>query len=165
VRREDLLKIEQQADVYSPQLQCVVRPPRSGDWDGMAQLAAQLGYECTGEEVRERVGGMQDSKDYAVYVAELPGGQIAGWIGVFVFRGVTGSSAEIAGLVIDERVRSCGIGKMLLGAAEQWARSIRRDAIWVRSDVKRDRAHHFYTNNGFEHLKTQKSFRKGLSPG
>lgn len=139
----------------------MVRPAQPRDCEGMANLAGQLGYACTGEEVRKRLSHMQDTNQYAVFVAELPGGQIAGWIGAYLFRSVeTGSCAEINGLVVDQSIRSRGIGKILLDAAEQWAWSIGCDAISVRSNIKRDRAHRFYTNNGYEHVKTQKEFRK-----
>src|ERR1700736_1115963 len=106
------------------QFVCAVRPPEPGDYDKMADLAGQLGYECTGKEVRARLDEMQDTNQYAVYVAVLPGGRIAGWIGVYLFRTVElDSSAEISGLVVDQQVRSRGIGKVLLDAAEEWARS------------------------------------------
>jgi GNAT superfamily N-acetyltransferase len=145
------------------QFVCTVRPPEPGDYDKMADLAGQLGYECTGKEVRARLDEMQDTNQYAVYVAVLPGGRIAGWIGVYLFRTVElDSSAEISGLVVDQQVRSRGIGKVLLDAAEEWARSHGCSAISVRANVMRDRAHRFYGNNGYEHIKTQKSFRKSL---
>jgi GNAT superfamily N-acetyltransferase len=153
--------MKQELNVVSTQSRCAVRPAQPRDCDGMADLAGQLGYECTGEEVRKRLSHMQDTNQYAVFVAELPGGQIAGWIGAYVFRSIeTGSCAEINGLVVDESIRSRGIGKLLLEAAEEWARSIGCDVISVRSNVKRDRAHRFYTSNGYEHVKTQKEFRK-----
>lgn len=138
-----------------------VRPPRPNDYDKMADLAAQLGYQSTKEEISARLAEMQDSSQYAVYVAELPGGRIAGWIGVHVFRSVeTNPCAEISGLVVDQQIRSRGIGKILLRTAENWARSRGCDAVSVLSNVKRDRAHRFYTNNGYELVKTQMSFRK-----
>jgi GNAT superfamily N-acetyltransferase len=142
---------------------CAVRVAKSCDCDAMADLAGQLGYRCTGEEVRERLRQMHDSSQYAVYVAELPGGQIAGWIGAYLFRSVeTSSCAEINGLVVDQSVRSRGIGRRLLNTAEEWAQSIGCGAVSVRSNIKRDRAHRFYINNGYEHVKTQKEFRKIL---
>jgi GNAT superfamily N-acetyltransferase len=109
---------------------------------------------------------MHDSNQYVVYVAELSGGLVAGWIGAYVFRSLeTGSCAEINGLVIDERIRSGGIGKVLVRAIEEWARSVGCDAISVRSNIMRERAHRFYTRNGYELVKTQKAFRKNFRAG
>jgi len=129
----------------------------------MASLAVQLGYECTGPEVRKRLSDMKDGNKYAVFVAILPDGQVAGWVGVYVFRAVElDLFAEISGLVVDETVRSRGIGKMLLRAAEEWARGVGCSNVSVHSNVTRDRAHRFYMNNGYEHVKTQRIFRKLL---
>jgi GNAT superfamily N-acetyltransferase len=137
--------MKQQTNVVSVQSTCAVRPAQPCDCEAMADLARQLGYECTGEEVRKRLRDMQNSNQYAVFVAELPGRQIAGWIGAFLFRSIeTGSCVEINGLVVDESIRSRGIGKILLSAAEEWARSISFDVISVHSNVTRDRAHRFY---------------------
>jgi GNAT superfamily N-acetyltransferase len=134
-----------------------------GDYDKMADLAGQLGYESTGEEIQKRLSHMLDRSQYAVFVAELPGGQIVGWIGAYLFRSVEKASyAEINGLVVEQAIRSQEIGKLLLKAAEEWARSNGCDAISVRSNAKRDRAHRFYLNNGYEHVKKQKEFRRTL---
>jgi GNAT superfamily N-acetyltransferase len=142
---------------------CAVRLAKPCDCNAMAELAGQLGYGCTGQEVRERLRQMQDASQYAVYVAELPGGQIAGWIGAYLFRSIeTSSCAEINGLVVDRSVRCRGIGRRLLNTAEEWARRIGCGAVSVRSNIKRDRAHRFYIINGYEHVKTQKEFRKSL---
>jgi GNAT superfamily N-acetyltransferase len=142
---------------------CLVRPAQPCDSNAMAGLAVQLGYACTGEQIYKRLSQMQDRDHYAVFVAELSGGQIAGWIGAYLFRSVeTDSCVEINGLVVDQNFRSRGIGRMLIDAAEQWARRLRCHAISVRSNIKRDRAHRFYAINGYDHVKTQKEFRKSL---
>jgi GNAT superfamily N-acetyltransferase len=155
--------MKQQTNAVSVQSTCAVRPAQPSDCEAMADMARQLGYECTGEEVRKRLRDMQDANQYAVFVAELPGGQIVGWIGAFLFRSIEiASCVEINGLVVDESIRSRGIGKMLLSAAEEWARSIRFDVVSVHSNVTRDRAHRFYLRNGYAHVKTQKEFHKSL---
>ncbi len=142
---------------------CVVRPPQAGDYDRMAELAGQLGYPCTGDEVKRRVTEMLDLKHHAVYVAELPGGRIAGWIGLYVFRCVEQDGcAGISGLIVDEQIRSRGIGKLLLETAKDWARRQGCNAISVHSNVTRGRAHRFYGNNGYQYVKTQKLLHKTL---
>jgi len=52
----------------------------------MAHLALQLGYECSGEEVHDRLSHMRDPDRYAVFVAEVRGIRVAGWIAAHVFR-------------------------------------------------------------------------------
>ena len=130
----------------------------------MADLAGQLGYPCTSKEVRQRLVDMQDPNQYAVYVAETSKEEIAGWIGVYLFRSVELEKyAEISGLVVSREARSRGIGKVLLEAAEQWARGTGCAVISVRSNVKRERAHGFYKKNGYKWTKTQETFCKSLS--
>ena len=155
--------MQEQLNCTSAQSTCSVRPPKRGDYDKMADLAEQLRYPSTGKQVRMRLDAMANSSHYAVYVAELPGGQIGGWIGLYVFRSVEQDScAGISGLIIDQRFRSRGIGKVLLDAAEKWARSRGCNAISVHSNVTRERAHQFYARNGYEHIKTQKYLLKTL---
>ena len=140
-----------------------IRPPRAEDHVRMAELAGQLGYPSTAADVGKRLAGMEGRRDYAVFVAQLASGELAGWIGVFIYRSVEADwRAEISGLVVDESVRSQGIGPKLLERAEEWARERGCDAIGVRSNVIRDRAHRFYERLGYEHYKTQKSFRKKI---
>ncbi len=142
---------------------CVVRQPMPGDYARIADLAGQLGYPCTGDQVLTRLSEMQDSNQCAVYVAETSKDQVAGWIGVYIFRSVeTERCAEISGLVVDQETRSRGVGKVLLDAAEGWARSHGCADISVRSNIKRERAHGFYKRNGYEWTKTQETFRKSL---
>jgi len=142
---------------------CAVRPPLRGDHAKMTDLAGQLGYPCTRDQVRARLSEMQDSNQYAVYVAETSKDQIAGWIGVYIFRSIEMEKyAEISGLVVDQETRSRGVGKVLLDAAEGWARSHGCADISVRSNIKRERAHGFYKRNGYEWTKTQETFRKSL---
>ena len=155
--------MSQRSGLVKPGPACTVRPARPGDFNAMAGLAQQLGYECTAKEIEERLSQMQDPNCYAVFVAELAGGQIAGWVGAYLFRSVeTGSWAEINGLVVEQSIRSHGIGRLLLDAAEEWGRRIGCDTMSVRSNLKRDRAHRFYESNGYRHVKTQKQFRKPL---
>jgi GNAT superfamily N-acetyltransferase len=143
----------------------VIRTPEAKDYARMAELAGQLGYAAGGEDIARRLGGMVESREHAVFVAELPGSEIAGWIGVFVYRCVeTDMRAEVSGLVVDERRRSQGVGQRLLKQAEQWAREHGCNAIGLRSNVIRERAHAFYQREGYEHYKTQKAFRKKLLP-
>lgn len=129
----------------------------------MAELAIQLGYECTGQDVRRRLEEMQDARHYAVYVAELSEWHVVGWIAAYVFQAVElDNLAEISGLIVDEALRSTGIGKTLLDATEKWARHVGCTVISVHSNLIRDRAHRFYTNNGFEPVKTQRVLHKHL---
>ncbi len=142
---------------------CLIRPARQADADVMAALAVQLGYGCTGEEIRRRLGGMQDPTRYGVFVAQIRETQVVGWVGVSLFRAVQLETlAEITGLIVEESIRSRRIGEQLLIRAEEWARAMGCASVSVHSNINRGRAHSFYTNNGYELVKTQRLFRKFL---
>jgi GNAT superfamily N-acetyltransferase len=153
----------EQSKRSAAQLLCTVRPPEPGDYEKMADLAEQLHYPSSGNQIRMRLDAVTNSKQHGVYVAELPGGQIGGWIGLYVFHSVEQDScAGISGLIVDEQIRSRGIGKLLVDAGDSWARSKGCKAISVHSNVIRERAHQFYARNGFEHVKTQKFLFKAF---
>lgn len=140
-----------------------IRAPEPRDYARMAELAGQFTHKSSAEEIARRLSGMRGSSEHAVFVAEAADGEIAGWIGVFVYQCVEADArAEISGLVVDERLRSLGIGRRLVERAEEWAREQGCKTVGVRSNVIRIRAHAFYERLGYEHFKTQKSFRKRL---
>ena len=141
-----------------------IRPPVPTDFPAMASLAGQLGYPCTSRQVRVRLTALQDPKQFAVFVAEAPDGEVAGWIGVYIFRSVElAPCAQISGLIVDQAQRSRGVGQLLVDAAAKWARRRGCRELAVHSNVIRRRAHLFYERNGFEHVKTQKLLSKRLA--
>jgi hypothetical protein len=106
-----------------------IRAPREKDHARLADLAGQLSYPSTAQEISHRLAAMADSNENATFVAEMPDGEIAGWIAVFILRGLeVHPRGEISGFI-----------------------------------VLRDRAHAFYLREGYQHTKTQKTFRKNLT--
>ena len=96
-------------------------------------------------------------------MAQAEGGEIVGWIHIFVRRGpVHEPYAEIGGMVVDGAQRGKGIGRGLLDEAESWAALRGCKAVRVRSNVVRDAAHGFYPSAGYETIKTQHVYRKLL---
>src|ERR1700674_4735391 len=127
-----------------------IRPAHPPDHARIAELAGQLGYPSTPGEIQRRLQGIKSSADPAVFVAELETGEIAGWIAVFVYRTVEADArAEVSGLVVEERFRSQRVGEHLLARAEDWARENDCQAIGLRSNVIRGRAHAFYERHGY----------------
>ncbi|HET9400921.1 MAG TPA: GNAT family N-acetyltransferase, partial [Candidatus Acidoferrales bacterium] len=90
-------------------------------------------------------------------------GNLAGWIQLFDEFGLAGGHrAEVAGLVVDESCRGAGVGRQLMEFAERWAKKRGCRAVYLRSNVTRAAAHIFYERMGYEHIKTQKAYRKIL---
>lgn len=129
----------------------------------LVELAGQLGYPTTKKQMDARLKEVLKAKDGDCFVAETKEDGVVGWIHVSTTPLLeVERRAEVNGLVVDERVRSRGAGWMLLEAAEKWARKKKCKGMSVRSNVLRERAHGFYLGHGYEHYKTQKSFRKTL---
>ena len=121
---------------------------------------SQLGYEATVATLRGRLERRDELRE--VLVAELDG-SVAGWLAIRVETTfVEGFAADVEGLVVDEATRSRGIGKLLLEAAESWARERGCSEMRVRSNVIRKRAHSFYRRQGYATVKAQLNFRKPL---
>jgi GNAT superfamily N-acetyltransferase len=140
-----------------------IRRARSADAPHIAVLSGQLGYPATTAEVRRRLAAIRPASQHAVFVADSPEHGVIGWTHVSKQPLLEGEiRAEVNGLVVAEGRRSLGAGARLLAAAEEWARQHGCKGMSVRSNVIRERAHQFYERHGYEHFKTQKSFRKPL---
>jgi GNAT superfamily N-acetyltransferase len=141
-----------------------IRPAALAEAAQLAQLACQLGYPATSEQVASRLQEILRDAEHIVFVAEeRPSAKIVGYIEIFPFRTIAADPRiEIASLVVDNSRRSRGIGRLLVDHAEEWARTHGFNQSGLRSNVIRDRAHLFYENLGYRVNKTQKSFRKPL---
>jgi len=140
-----------------------IRRAKSADAPQVAVLAGQLGYPATAAQMRERLRGIQPASQNAVLVADSTKDGVVGWLHVSKEPLLESDMrAEVNGLVVAEGQRSLGAGAHLLAAAEDWARQHGCKSMSVRSNVIRERAHKFYERHGYEHYKTQKSFRKPL---
>lgn len=140
-----------------------IRRARSTDATRLADLSSQLGYPATTAQLRERLRRISPASQNAVFVAVAKEAGVIGWLHVSKQALLESEiRAEVNGLVVADGHRSLGAGARLVAAAEGWARKHGCKYMSVRSNVVRERAHKFYERNGYEHYKTQKSFRKPL---
>jgi GNAT superfamily N-acetyltransferase len=140
-----------------------IRRAQRSDAERIAELSGQLGYPATAAQIAQRLRGLRPAAQHAVFVADLPGSGVVGWIHVTVAHLVDSDTrSEVNGLVVAEGRRSMGAGARLLEAAEEWSRKRGCRSMSVRSNVIRERAHKFYERQGYEHYKSQKAFRKSL---
>ena len=140
-----------------------IRLAKTPDAARLAELAGELGYPATAAQIRQRLRGIRPAAQHALLVAETKDAGVIGWIHVSKQPLLeVDLRAEINGFIVAEGHRSLGAGARLLAAAEEWARKHACKGMSVRSNVVRERAHQFYERNGYEHYKTQKSFRKPL---
>jgi GNAT superfamily N-acetyltransferase len=135
------------------------------DVEEIARLTAQLGYDVPADVVRARLASILERADHRFVVAEVDG-CVAAWIHGAVIECIEAEPfVMIAGLVVDREHRKAGVGRLLLGRIEAWARE--RDCSIVRlwSSASRAGAHRFYETVGYTKIKTQYSFAKSLEPG
>lgn len=142
--------------------QIQIRAARLEDAEALARLSEQLGYPATADGIRGRLEKIMRDPSAAVFVAETSSG-IAGWIQLLEQHILeTGLGAEVAGLVVDARVRRRGVGRRLMERAERWGGERGCEFVNLRSNVTRAAAHAFYESLGYRHIKTQKALRKEL---
>jgi GNAT superfamily N-acetyltransferase len=93
----------------------------------------------------------------------LAGEQLVGWVHVQGRRSLELEPfAEVCALVVDDGARGRGVGRKLMEAAEAWAKNQGYGSVFVRSNVKRHRAHSFYEGLGYTATKTSRVFLKTL---
>jgi GNAT superfamily N-acetyltransferase len=143
-----------------------IRNAQLGDAPAISNLSAQLGYPLTVGQAAANLSQIIDLPGHAVFVAEIPPGEVVGWL--HVYGGLLlemGRYAEIGGLVVAEDQRGQGVGAALVNSACRWARENGYQALWVHSNTIRQRAHHFYLKLGFVQWKTQAVFIFDLTEG
>jgi GNAT superfamily N-acetyltransferase len=138
-----------------------VRAATPEDAAPIGALSAELGYPVEPSVLRQRLGRILARDDQRLLVAELPGGEVCGWLQAHGSDSVeTGSRVEIVGLVVSQRRRRCGVGRALVARAEAWAAERSAETIVVRSNAKRIESHAFYPALGYLTWKTQVVYRK-----
>ncbi len=140
-----------------------IRPAIVDDAATIAVLCGQLGYPISGERIRVRLEQLLGNEAHALYVAERAGRYVIGWVHICVRPLVIADRhAQIEGLVVEDKYRRSGVGRLLMDAAESWARARACEFIYVRSNIVRTGAHRFYERLGYAEVKTQRSFLKNL---
>ena len=139
---------------------------RAGPLDAaaLAALIGQLGYEASENEVAERLAAMQ-AEGREVFVAELDGA-VVGCLSTSVMHVLHRPApvGRISMMVIDEAVRSRGIGAALVRVAEEALAAQGCYIVEITSNARRTEAHRFYERLGYE--RTSVRLAKELSvPG
>jgi GNAT superfamily N-acetyltransferase len=122
------------------------------DFAAVRRLLGQLGYAPDQAEFRRRFDSVRTTTGHRVIVAEEVGA-VVGVLHVFERPALDkGSEAVVQALVVDDSVRSRGVGEALMREAEAWATARGLPATSLYTSIKRDRAHAFYERLGY-HIK------------
>lgn len=139
-----------------------IRPAKIADVESLSVLSHQLGYPTDSKVMEKRLKEMIGKDDHCVFVA-TENKHILGWIhGFIALRVESDNFTEIGGMVVDEKNRNKGLGTLLVKAVENWSKEKNCFRMRVRSNTKRNDAHRFYQNLGFETLKHQTVFGKNI---
>ena len=143
--------------------QITIRFTKEEDTEALSNLAGQLGYPSTSQQVLGRLTVLLARPDEnAIFVADQ-NGRLLGWVHAHLYRLlVDDPEVEIGGLIVDESVRGQGIGEQLMQAAETWAKKMGCSSVYLRSNTVRTSAHEFYKRIGYEIVKSQYAFRKRI---
>ena len=143
-------------------LQPAIRRASAADAANLARLSDQLGYPATAEDCARRLLEIDRNSEHVVFVAAACD-VVIGWVHALIGHSlVADTTAEVAGLVVDQAYRSQRVGRVLMEQVERWAQEQGCVAVRLRSNVVRSRAHAFYQNLGYELTKTSKTFSKRL---
>jgi GNAT superfamily N-acetyltransferase len=139
-----------------------IRQMQASDVPSVADLCGQLGYPATPAQIARRWSALAHDGGHAVLVA-VRDDRVVAWLHVAT-RPILefDLSAEIWGLVVDERERGAGIGRALVAAAEQWAADAGCVGMRVRTRIERARAHAVYEREGYSRVKKQHVFENAI---
>lgn len=135
-----------------------IRQAKNSDAKAITYLSAQLGYTISETDTSSNIELLHDSGQSIVYVALLDD-SIVGWIQViYSVRIESKPFCEIAGVVVDEKIRGKGIGRLLIDTAIEWSHSTSAETLRVRTNVIRSETHRFYEEFGFTLQKQQRVY-------
>ncbi len=140
-----------------------VRRATERDAPRLAQLTVDYDHPTAAAELVERLRRLLADDDHDVFVAELPGSGVVGFVHVAV-RDLLAPEpcAEILGLATAANARRRGVASGLMNAAETWARDRNLRRLLVRSNLRRTAAHEFYHAIGLRTVKDQRVYERRL---
>jgi len=133
-----------------PEPKTRIRNAKPSDSERIAALIGLLEHQIDEKTVRRNLGKLKKSGELPL-VATLDR-QVVGLCGVHAMLTIHRPApvGRITVLVVAEEARDRNIGRMLVGAAEDWSRKKGCRIIEVTSNDRRAPAHAFYRHMGYE---------------
>lgn len=101
----------------------------------------------------------------AVFVCEAPSGGLVGFLELSIrnyAEGCTGATPFVESWYVDADARGQGVGRALMRAAEEWARSRGYAEMASNADLANHLSHRAHQAAGFEEVERTVNFRKSL---
>ncbi len=123
-----------------------------------------LGYDCDVDTIRERIAAILGRPTDRLLVAcREEDGYVGGFMLAADYETLhNGSQKNVLSLAVDGRFQGQGLGRMLLGEAEAWARECGCTGVRLVSGFDRVKAHQFYQHCGYWMRKDEKNFVKSV---
>ena len=122
----------------------------------------EMGYDYPQEKTLAKLKACLENPAHRVLVAQR-GGQVAGYLHLEEYDTLYfDHMVNVLALAVDSGCRRQGIGRALLAAGEQWAKSTGAAAVRLVSGETRKGAHAFYQSLGYTGNKLQRNFKKYL---
>jgi len=128
----------------------VVRSTTPDDAPALVDLFTDFGHPSTADQLRARLDRIAGDPAYASWVATADDHPV-GFAAAHLIRSIEYDYcvAQLIGLVSTAGKRGHGIGTLLLGAFEQWARDNGAGRAMLVSSHYRTGAHQFYEHRGY----------------
>ncbi|HVE32930.1 MAG TPA: GNAT family N-acetyltransferase [Gemmatimonadaceae bacterium] len=129
-----------------------IRDAEERDAPAIASLCGQLGYPTPAEAVASRMDRLREGGQARVVVA-VDGDSTVGLATIHLRHMINHEApiGQLTLLVVDERVRGQGVGRLLVAESEAWARARGCKRFVVTTALRRTEAHAFYEKLGFVH--------------
>jgi ribosomal protein S18 acetylase RimI-like enzyme len=137
-----------------------IRELGKNDYDSLTGLLKQLGYGDNDAISLSKRYAIFKKHEGIVFVVENDVKKVIGFAAITIMPLIhcDGFLARIAGICIDEKSRSAGIGAELMMFIENYCVEKRCVLLEVATNLVRVKAHQFYLNNGF--VETHKRYNK-----
>jgi GNAT superfamily N-acetyltransferase len=138
--------------------QLTVRPAQPEDAEGLAALFERLGYATSAPVVRAQFSVYQPGSAFHALAAEHHPAEgpprLVGAATLSIQQRLYAARpvAQLTALVTDAEARQPGIGRALVKAVTEIARSAHCERLFVRSDRRRTESHEFYRMLGFDEV-------------
>jgi predicted N-acetyltransferase YhbS len=143
----------------------IIRAMRDDDAMAVSLLTTELGYSRNAEEIAAWIARLSRENAEQIAFVACVGEDVVGWIEVSIERRLQSEAfGMIGGLVVSDRLRSRGVGRLLCRRAEEWVREQGLDTVRVTSRSTREDAHRFYLRDGYREVKTSLVFERKLGP-